>query len=80
MSKEDIKDIIKWVLIAVCGLGGGSHVKDFSVELFSPMIEETKLIRINQGRMIYNQLVDQFMADGLSLDESIEKANEQEHE
>ena len=43
-------------------------------------MEKTKLIRINQGRMIYNQLVDQFMADGLSLDEAIVNANEQEHQ
>lgn len=76
MKKDDIKDIIKWIALAAVGLGGGSHIKDFTTELYSPLLEETKRIRFNQKTVIYNQHVEQYQREGKSLDEAIELANE----
>jgi len=83
---KDTKDIIKWIIIGACTLGGGSHlknfadshadeIKEFAKVLFDPLIAETRQIRFNQQTVIYNQHIDQYQKDGMTLDEAIEQVN-----
>lgn len=79
MKKEDIKDIIKWIVLGGVTVGGTGHLKDWTTILFEPLISETRQIRFNQKTVIYNQHVLQHQKDGKTLEQAIEEANEHDH-
>lgn len=80
MNSKDTKDLIKWVLIVGGTLFGGDHLKDFATSHADEIKEFTTVlfapILNNQRDIIFLMHVDQFQAEGHSLDISVEMANE----
>lgn len=77
IMNNDIKDLIKWVVAGGALFGGGGHIKEATFFILEPLLVETRKIRINQERMIFDDFIQMHQTDGKTLEESRDLAHDE---